>query len=282
MSLSLSILARGSSGNCSVLRSPHGLILIDCGIGPRTTAGRINDLGISVADIRAICLTHLDSDHFNPVWVSKIIRGQIQIFCHESRIHDLTAIAGGSPEFAQLIQPFNGHAFEPILGIQLTAIKLHHDEHGSHGFLARCSNSLVGYATDLGRVEERLIRQFAGVGLLAIESNYDSQMQLASDRPWFLKRRIMGGKGHLSNEQALDAVRKILDQAEIMGRNLPRHIVLLHRSRQCNCPQRVRDLFSTDHRIADRLVLAEQGQATPWLRAAESTVEFAQLELQWS
>ena len=96
------------------------------------------------------------------------------------------------------------------------------------------------------------------------------------------RRRIIGGKGHLSNEQALAAVQKILDQAEVTGRSLPQHIVLLHRSRQCNCPQRVRDLFSTDNRIADRLVLAEQDRPTPWLRAGVETAPFAQLELQWS
>jgi phosphoribosyl 1,2-cyclic phosphodiesterase len=279
-SLSLSILASGSSGNCSVLRSPHGLILIDCGIGPRTSAARMKDLGISVADIRAICLTHLDSDHFNPVWISKIIRGDIQLFCHESRADDLAA--GGSAEFARQIRTFNRHPFEPAAGLKFTAIKLHHDEHGSHGFLAQCANSRIGYATDLGRVDDRLISHFTGVGLLAIESNYDPMMQLASDRPVFLKRRIMGGKGHLSNEQALAAVQKILDQCEIIGRSLPRHIVLLHRSRQCNCPNRLRELFGADHRIKGRLVLAEQDRPTPWLKAAESNDRFAQMELQWS
>jgi phosphoribosyl 1,2-cyclic phosphodiesterase len=281
MSLSLSILASGSSGNCSVLRSPRGVVLIDCGIGPRTTAGRMKDLGVCVADVRAICLTHLDSDHFNRVWVSQIIRNEITVFCHENRIDELVILAGGSPEFAGRVQPFNGHPFEPVPGAELSAIRLHHDEEGSHGFLAESSGIRIGYATDLGHVEERLIRHFAGVGLLAIESNYDPQMQLSSDRPWFLKRRIMGGKGHLSNEQALAAVRKILDQAEIIGRALPRHIVLLHRSRQCNCPHRVRELFSSDDRIADRLVLAEQDRATPWLSAAD-TLQFAQMELQWS
>ena len=240
----------------------------------------MRDLGVSVADIRAICLTHLDSDHFNPVWISKIIRGEIQLFCHESRADDLAA--GTSPEFTQQIKTFNGHPFQPITGIQLSAIRLHHDEHGSHGFLAECAGTRIGYATDLGKVDDRLIRHFTGVGLLAIESNYDPMMQLASDRPVFLKRRIMGGKGHLSNEQALAAVQKILDQCEIIGHSLPRHIVLLHRSRQCNCPNRVRELFSADRRIADRLVLAEQDRPTPWLRAAESIAPFEQMELQWS
>lgn len=240
------------------------------------------ELGIGVGDIRAICLTHLDSDHFNPAWVSKIVRQGIRVFCHEDRLEELIGRAGGSSEFGQLVQPFNGQAFEPIEGVRFSGIKLHHDDAGSHGFVAEAADSRLGYATDLGRVEERLIQHFAGVGLLAIESNYDRDMQLSSDRPWFLKRRIMGGKGHLSNDEALAAVRKILDQAEIIGRGLPRHIVLLHRSRQCNCPQRVREVFGKDRRIADRLVLAEQDRATPWLLAGEEMRAFGQMELQWS
>jgi hypothetical protein len=87
-------------------------------------------------------------------------------------------------------------------------------------------------------------------------------MQERSNRPWFLKRRITGGHGHLSNQQALAAVRKILDRAP----RLPDHIVLLHRSRQCNCPDLLRALFTQDRRIAPRLTLAEPFQRSPWLR----------------
>ena len=212
MSLSLSILASGSSGNCSVLRGPAGAIFIDCGIGPRTAASRMKSLGIGVENIAAICLTHLDSDHFSSAWLRRIVQAGIPLFCHESRADELSRIGGGDAEFARLIQTFNGHPFSPLDGLRLTPIRLDHDEHGSHGFLIEALNSRIGYATDLGRVNPDLVRRFSGVDILAIESNYDPQMQVASDRPWFLKRRIMGGRGHLSNQEALEIVRKILDQ----------------------------------------------------------------------
>ena len=281
MSLSISILASGSAGNCSVVRCAGGLILIDCGIGPRTTASRMKCLGIRLDQIAAICLTHLDRDHFNPNWAPTILRLGIPVFCHESRTDDLAALAGESAEFARLIRPFNGVSFFPAPGLDLTSIHLHHDRHGSHGFLIEALGSRIGYATDLGRVEARLIRHFSGVNLLAIESNYDPEMQMSSERPWFLKQRIMGGRGHLSNPDALAAVRQILDQAQLRGHSLPKHIILLHRSRQCNCPRLLRDLFGADERISSRLVLAEQDQPTGWLSAAGQRA-FAQLELQWA
>src|SRR5207244_483864 len=100
----------------------------------------------------------------------------------------------------------------------------------------------------------------------ALESNYDPAMQEESGRPWFLKKRIMGGKGHLSNLQTLAAVKRILDLAQAKSRRLPEHIVLPHRSRECNCPELLRPLSSRDRRIAPRLTLAEQFERTVWLR----------------
>jgi hypothetical protein len=138
----------------------------------------------------------------------------------------------------------------------------------------------AGFATDLGRVPAHLIERFEGVNLVALESNYDPEMQRGSDRPWFLKERIMGGRGHLSNEQAFAAVKAILDQCERGRRRLPDHIVLLHRSRQCNCPKIVRGVFERDERIARRLVLAEQYSRTEWLGRGEVGVG-EQMILAW-
>lgn len=282
MSLSLSILASGSAGNCSVLRGSGKLILIDCGIGPRTAARRMKHLGVAPRSIAAICLTHLDHDHFNPVWVSTILRENITIHCHENRAEDLARMGGDCAEFSALIRPFSGRRGFEIEGLEFTAIHLDHDEWGSQGFLVRSKGASLGYATDLGNVSERLVQHFCGVGMLAIESNYDPNMQMNSSRPWFLKRRIMGGRGHLSNHDALGAVRQILDRSQRRGRALPRHIVLLHRSRECNCPNLLRELFSADSRIEGRLVLAEQHEPTDWLHAGEEAPMMRQMELQWA
>jgi phosphoribosyl 1,2-cyclic phosphodiesterase len=282
MSLSLSILASGSAGNCGLIRGPSGVMLIDCGIGPRAAASRMKGLGVSPGEIAAICLTHLDSDHFNDNWVRFVVRHGISIHCHQSRVREL-AEGVGDDEFAAQIVPFNGSAFSTLANVWLRPIKLSHDAHGSHGFLISCGESRIGYATDLGRVHAELIGSFTGAHVVAIESNYDPEMQEASARPWFLKQRIMGGRGHLSNREALAAVRQLLDRAEREGKGLPRHIVLLHRSRECNCPKLLWETFCADARIAPRLVLSEQHCATGWMRTgASGPYVGTQLELQWS
>jgi hypothetical protein len=119
-----------------------------------------------------------------------------------------------------------------------------------------------GFCTDLGRVTEDLVEHMttdSGVDVLAMESNYCPRMQLASDRPWFLKQRIMGGRGHLSNQEALDAVRAVRPRE---------HVVLLHLSRECNDPSLVADL----HAGADySLTIADQFTPTRWISLARST-----------
>ena len=258
MSLELCILASGSAGNAAIIRSPAGILLIDAGIGSRTLAERLDGTGVCLTDIGALCLTHLDGDHFSPRWSTVLRRLNIPVYCHADKIG---ALALCSPELVSLIRPFNVEAFLPIDGLTCDPIPFAHDRDGSHGFVIDGFGYRIGYATDLGHVPSYFFERFSDLDAIALEANYDPQMQADSSRPYFLKRRITGSHGHLSNPQALAAIRKVLDRA----RRLPDHIVLLHRSQQCNCPELVRKMFSVDRRIAPRLTLAHQHERSPWL-----------------
>jgi phosphoribosyl 1,2-cyclic phosphodiesterase len=258
MPLELCILASGSAGNAAVVRSPDGVLLIDAGIGPRTLARRLDGTGVRLADIRALCLTHLDRDHFSPSWELTLGRLNIPIHCHSNKVGELVRCA---PALATLIRPFNVAAFSPINGLTCEPVTFAHDRLGTPGFIVAGVGYRIGYATDLGHIPSYFFDRFRDLDCIALESNYDPQMQADSARPRFLKRRIMGGQGHLSNRQALDAIRKLLDSS----RRMPDHIVLLHLSQECNCPELVRHLFSADRRIASRLTLADQHERSPWL-----------------
>lgn len=266
MSLALCILASGSAGNCSVLRAPGGNVLIDAGIGPRTLAGRLAGTGVALGDISAIVLTHLDSDHFRPHWCAEVLRRRIAVWTHDARAEDL--LCGHPEELRTLVRGFEAdRPFSPVPGVTFDPIRLAHDEDGSHGFLIAGHGNRIGFATDLGRVPKQLIERFYMLDVLALESNYDAELQDCSDRPWFLKQRITGGRGHLSNDEAFAAARAIFDRHERAANELPHHVVLLHRSRQCNCPDRLRATFAKDARLTARLVLSEQQTRTEWLEA---------------
>jgi phosphoribosyl 1,2-cyclic phosphodiesterase len=258
VSIELCILASGSAGNAAILRSPAGVLLIDAGIGPRTLIKRLDGTGVHLADIAALCLTHLDGDHFLPRWAPTLRRLRIPIYCHANKVDALVQYC---PDLVPLIRPFEAASFSPICGITCDPIHFAHDQLGSHGFVIEGFDYRIGYATDLGRVPSYLFQRFHKLDCIALESNYDPKMQAKSGRPRYVQRRITGGRGHLSNVQALAAIRKLLDRSG----ELPDHIVLLHRSRECNCPDLVRELFSTDRRIASRLTLAQQYERSPWL-----------------
>jgi phosphoribosyl 1,2-cyclic phosphodiesterase len=282
--MQMCVLASGSAANCTVVRSAGGTILIDAGLGPRATALRMAEAAVSVSDVAAICLTHLDRDHFNLNWVRLIVKRGITVHCHRSRLDDLCRLADCA-QFSNWVRPFGIAPFQPVPGITLLPIPLAHDAEGSHGFVVESSGestgTRLGFATDLGHVPGAMIDAFQRLDFLAIESNYDPDMQRSSSRPFFLQRRIMGGHGHLSNEQAYDAVREILNRSHRSGHALPQHIVLLHRSQECNCPQVVRGLFARDPRIAQRLTLADQHAPTAWLRTQPRFVG-DQMMLSWS
>jgi phosphoribosyl 1,2-cyclic phosphodiesterase len=291
--MQLCVLASGSSGNCTVLRTAAGTILIDAGIGPRAALRRLDGTGLRLDDLTAVCLTHLDSDHFNVRWLKTLIQRRVRVLCHQSvaprliervrRWCDDFDDRPAARAFKALVQTFDGECFQPHAELRFTPLHLPHDEHGSHGFVIEGFGRRIGFATDLGRVTPQLLNAFHRLDLLAIESNYDPQMQLASPRPRFLKQRIMAGHGHLSNDQALAAVKMILDRAEASAEPLPRHIVLLHRSRQCNCPDLLRTLFTRDARIAPRLTLTHQHQRTDLLRITPSEpLPGEQMVLKWA
>src|SRR5690606_36345078 len=129
---------------------------------------------------------------------------------HDWHMPTVLAWKGGEELLAAgLLQPFDHSPFNPIPNLTLTPIHVRHDRQGSNGFLGETPYGSFGYATDLGCVPPALIERFAGVDVVAIESNYDPAMQKSSDRPASLKRRVMGEAGHLSNFQAFDAIRNI-------------------------------------------------------------------------
>lgn len=278
--LAACVLGSGSGGNSTVIRCNGQAMLIDAGFGPRTTEERLGQVGVQLADIRAICLTHLDQDHFRPSWIRTLVGLGIRVYLHRWHVSYLNQYSDADElRRADLLRVFDGQAFEPIEGLRVSTVPLPHDDKGTSAFhLAAVPNRAappasdasampdatsprIGYATDLGHVPDALIDLFAGVDLLMLESNYDPHLQLTSSRPAFLKARVMGDHGHLSNEQALDACRRIAARSP---RGNPQKIVLLHRSQQCNTHELVRQTFTGEPMFAQRFTVAQQRRHTPW------------------
>ncbi len=281
--LRMCVLGSGSGGNSTVIQSGHHALLLDAGFGPRTTAQRLAQLGMKLSDLKAIVLTHLDTDHFRPTWINACVEHQIPVYLHQWHQPMMNMLPdAGDLHDAGLMRLIDLKAFAPCGGdvMQITPVALPHDDKGTLGYRLDSAVGSIGYATDLGRVPPSLIDLFTaqgGVDLLAIESNYDPVMQRSSSRPWFLKQRIMGGQGHLSNQQAFELARTIVQRSRT---GKPARIVLLHRSQQCNGIEIVRRTFAQDRVLSSRVVLTEQRKRTPWLTVTpEPTMVANQLAL---
>lgn len=244
----LCVLASGSSGNCSILRTPQSSILIDAGLSPRRTMLHLAEIGLEPADLDAILLTHLDSDHFHAGWARGLPAG-VPVFVHAT--HARQARARGLARHA--LATFH-EAVDPAPGLRVLVALSAHDQLGTAAFRFQFpTGASLGFATDLGSVSDTLVEHLGGVDVLAIESNYCPRMQVESDRPEFLKQRVMGGGGHLSNQECARLV------AEIGPRS---HVVLLHLSRQCNDPTLAARLHA---RQPYRLTVSSQTEPTPWI-----------------
>lgn len=247
--LQLIVIGSGSAGNATLLHLNGETLLIDAGLSPRRTHRACRDLGWPAPS--HILLTHPDSDHLYRTWSTFTNRGDVTLHMHQH--HVPWARAAG-------FEMHGIRTFEDTCQVAGVMAQVHlaaHDDHGTCAFVMTVDGVRIGWATDLGAVPQSLLQAFADVDLLAIESNYDRAMQEASDRPEFLKARIMGGNGHLSNRQALDAVCTIAQTAPL------EQIILLHLSRQCNCPNRINALWQ-DHapHLADRLLVTHQHEWT--------------------
>lgn len=266
----LCVLASGSRGNCAVLVVPktcetaRRVILFDAGLSPRRTRALLHAQGIRPDEVDEIVFTHLDSDHCHPGWIHALRPGSVTgAWSATLRIHRMHM--GRAQRMGLLYarsEPFEDE-FSPAPGIDVRVMMHAHDDLGVAVF--RCSievpdrpGATLGYATDLGHVNAGLIDHLYAVDTLAIESNYCPVMQEASGRPAMLKRRIMGGAGHLSNEQSAMAVSRIMPR---------HHLVLLHLSQQCNEPA----IAMGHHRgyiegdAGRGCVISSQSEPTPWV-----------------
>ncbi|MCC6659793.1 MAG: MBL fold metallo-hydrolase [Phycisphaerales bacterium] len=249
---SMCVLASGSGGNCTVIAVGDGdarrVMLIDAGLSPRRTRRLLGDLDLSMEQVRVVLLTHLDTDHWRWSWRGELPEAA-RVFLSGTHLA-AGRRAGWLPPSASA---WDGD-FEAMNGVGVRPLHMDHDDLGVSAFRIEIGGGTLGFATDLGRVTAPLIELLRGVEVLAIESNYCTRMQVGSARPWFLKKRIMGGRGHLSNDEAARAVEAIAPR---------RHVVFLHLSRECNRPSLVADL----HRGGDyEFTISEQFAPTRWVR----------------
>lgn len=221
----LTVLASGSSGNCSLLETPTTRVLVDAGLSARKICVRLEEMGLKPVDISGILLTHEHGDHSAAVSVWGR-RYKTPVYANRLTAEALKDDAHGVEW--RLFQ--TGAAFD--LGeLRVQSFAIPHDAAEPVGFVFEHDGHGVGFLTDLGVATKMVLERVRAVHTLLIEANHDEKL-LHEDtrRPWAIKQRILSRHGHLSNAAAAEVL------AEIAGGRL-RRALLGHLSEDCNTPE---------------------------------------------
>lgn len=277
MPVTFCTLASGSGGNSALLRADGLGLLIDVGLDERLIGSRLAAIGAGWKDVTAVLLTHAHTDHWNDFALAQMRRLNVPFYCHPD--HELTLNRYGG-EFAALrkaglVRPYeNLKPFPLTPAVAAVPVQVPHDSDPTFGFRVAGETAAgtpwaVGYASDLGAVPEEVFAAFQDVRLLALEFNHDEAMQRKSGRPQFLIRRVMGNRGHLSNTQATEAVRKLMGLSPTPAL---RHLVQLHLSQDCNTPAlasaAAREMFA-ELQLPVQVTTAGQHSPSPVLTVAD-------------
>ncbi|MBS1543670.1 MAG: MBL fold metallo-hydrolase [Bacteroidetes bacterium] len=232
MSLFVASLNSGSNGNCYYAGTLEDAVLIDAGISCRETERRMKRLGLSMKKVRALLVTHEHADHI--AGVERISRKyELPVYITSETLQQSRV---KSPrELPKHFTSYESFQFGSVSG---TAIPKAHDAADPHSFVIQSDTVKVGIFTDTGWACEHIRSHFSQCHAAFLESNYDTNMLENGGYPQVLKDRIRGGKGHLSNAEALQL---------FMQHRPPHmtHLFLSHLSENNNSIRLARGLFES-------------------------------------
>lgn len=219
------VLASGSDGNCTILRSEDEAIMIDAGISCRRILGLMEREGIDASSVKAILLTHEHSDHV--IGAGPAARKlDIPIYCNRPT-YELSKL--GNVDYRQIS---TGMPFE-LCGMNILPIPTSHNAAEPNAFLTESDGKRIFVATDTGKLTLQAEHALHISDIAIIESNYDNNMLKEGPYPAYLKKLILSDVGHLSNVACANAIKR----TERKGRQ----IFLAHLSKTNNKPDLARE-----------------------------------------
>lgn len=227
MSFKVCSLFSGSSGNSTYIGTEKTHILVDAGVPMKNVIGGLKQLEVDGSELQGILVTHEHSDHIKGVGALSR-KFNIPIYANEETWQAMETKLGRIDSVNKRVF-YNNMDFY-IEDINVQPYQIPHDAADPVGFSLFYKNKKISITTDLGYTNSKIIKAVMDSDLVILEANHDAEMLKSGPYPMYLKKRILGRKGHLSNEDAGQALLKMI-------KGNVTHVLLAHLSRENNYPQ---------------------------------------------
>ena len=199
--LELCSIASGSSGNCICVGSDDHHILIDAGISGKRIENGLNEIDLKSQEMDGILITHEHMDHIAGLGVMARRYG-LPMYATAGTIEAIKQTSSVGKIDPELFCEITPQETFMIGDLDITPIPISHDAADPVAYKVQHDNHQVAVVTDLGNYDEQIVEQLQGLDGLLLEANRDIHMLETGMYPYPLKRRIMGDRGHLSNERS--------------------------------------------------------------------------------
>ncbi len=230
MAVCFSSLNSGSNANCYYIGNGSDAILVDAGLSCKETEKRMLRLGLKMDSLKAVFISHEHSDHITGIQtLSK--KYQLPVYITQKTIANSNLVID-----EQLIRYFRKDETVAVGDMQVKCFSKSHDAADPHSFMISTQSVNISVITDIGYPCKQVLHYFKQSHVSFLESNYCDDMLANGGYPYYLKKRISGDEGHLSNQQALD----------LFLQHRPKqlsHLILSHLSKNNNKPELVEALF---------------------------------------
>ena len=194
-------IASGSSGNCIYIGSDNTHLLFDVGLSGKRIEQGLNEMDLKTADIEGILITHEHIDHIGGLGVVARKYG-IPIYATRGTINGILNTKSVGTIDTDLFRVINEDEKILIGDIEVEPIKTSHDAAQPVAYKVNHNGKKAAVVTDLGKYDDYIVDKIKDLDVLLLEANHDVNMLQVGSYPYYLKQRILGDRGHLSNENA--------------------------------------------------------------------------------
>ena len=249
VSLKIAALATGSKGNVSYITSSNCQILVDAGLTAINLEKKLRDFQIDPKNIDGILITHTHTDHIAGL-KTFLKKYHTKVYLSQKMYNEIYEYI---TNYEIIEDDFT------INDLNIKIIKLSHDTDDVNGYIIENKNKSIVYITDTGYINRKYFPLLKNRTIYVIESNHDVSMLMNGNRPYHIKQRILGDRGHLNNEATANYLVKFIGPKT-------KKIILIHLSEDNNAPElayeTLQNIFKKNNINFKNVIISTQNEST--------------------